>query len=422
MGIQESYLRQLINEGEMNKRTDVTYNNTKSSRSHTVLQLILESSIPGKDVKVSRLNLVDLAGSEKASDIQRQKEGSFINRSLLALGTVIYRLTSQEIDLEQHIPFRDSKLTRLLQPSLISKSKISLIATLNPDNLDESINTLKFASRVKTIIPRPEVYQFNEKALLQNYKSEVETLKLKLLEFNQTIANPPLKLPENEKAKYEEKLEESRLASIRLKERIGYLTKLILTSNSVSGFLPLGNNQNLPHLFSRKSYFPISALWNPLNKVSSMPSLFSWNDPALDTSDSEDLLRKKLNALVSFIRSMKKEENKLDLESMIDSFQLDAFIERKSSIPDLKLEAALKKIHDLKKEKNELEIVLMDNARKINELKSLVEYNEKQMNEMAVFAKDQQELIEDICVELEEVKLQYSEYRELVGQKRGSPF
>ena len=152
-----------------------------------MLQLLLESSKPGRDVTISRLHLIDLAGSEKAAfDNERQKEGSYINRSLLTLGTVISRLTTQEIDSDQHIPFRDSKLTRLLRPSLMGKSKICVIATLNPGlkNLDESLNTLKFASRVKRIIPRPELFQLlSEKALLQKYKLEVEELKQKLQDF-----------------------------------------------------------------------------------------------------------------------------------------------------------------------------------------------------------------------------------------------
>lgn len=69
----------------------------------------------------SRLNLIDLAGSESAtSSGDRQKEGSFINKSLLALGTVISKLTESGANSSTHIPYRDSKLTRLLQPALVS--------------------------------------------------------------------------------------------------------------------------------------------------------------------------------------------------------------------------------------------------------------------------------------------------------------
>ncbi|KAH1039811.1 hypothetical protein J1N35_041554 [Gossypium stocksii] len=100
-----------------------------------------------EDVTLSQLNLIDLAGSESSKAKTtglRRKEGSYINRSLLTLGTVISKLTDGKAT---HIPYRDSKLTRLLQSSLSGRGRISLICTVTPasSNSKETHNTLKFA-------------------------------------------------------------------------------------------------------------------------------------------------------------------------------------------------------------------------------------------------------------------------------------
>jgi centromeric protein E len=130
--------------------------NEKSSRSHTIFRLVVESrskdSIGGVgEYRVSSLNLVDLAGSESASkagsDGVRRTEGSYINKSLLTLATVIQRL----ITASGHVPYRDSKLTRILEPALGGNSRTAVICTITPaaQHYTESLNTLKFAARAK---------------------------------------------------------------------------------------------------------------------------------------------------------------------------------------------------------------------------------------------------------------------------------
>ncbi|KAI9268598.1 kinesin motor domain-containing protein, partial [Helicostylum pulchrum] len=147
-----------INDGECNRHISATDYNEHSSRSHTIFQLVIESRSKGlptntnRSVRVSQLNLIDLAGSEKvATDIERRKEGGYINKSLLTLGNVISKLTSEEPS--SHIPFRDSKLTRILQAALSGNARISVICTINPtlSSKDESLNTLRFAQRAKLI-------------------------------------------------------------------------------------------------------------------------------------------------------------------------------------------------------------------------------------------------------------------------------
>ena len=139
--------------GDETRATASTNMNATSSRSHSVFIVTLHQENEEGSTKEGRLNLVDLAGSEKISKTGAQgetlEEAKKINQSLSALGQVIKALS----DGKAHIPYRDSKLTRLLQEALGGNSKTSLIVMASPhlDNIDETISTLKFAERAKTI-------------------------------------------------------------------------------------------------------------------------------------------------------------------------------------------------------------------------------------------------------------------------------
>ncbi|KAI8575688.1 hypothetical protein K450DRAFT_260714 [Umbelopsis ramanniana AG] len=254
------HVMKVIQRGEANRHVSSTDFNLHSSRSHTVFQLIVESrekepgSMPGsptiqkhnsflrtdqrRSVQVSQLNLIDLAGSEKAaSQTDRRKEGAFINKSLLTLGTVISKLTEDKVS--SHIPYRDSKLTRILQSSLSGNARIAVICTISPShhNLEESQNTLKFASRVKRIVTAAATNEIiDDKALLQKYRNEINDLRVQLQSNNEVFSRERetnITLLQ-EKQKHEEQLMEMQLVRTALKERIDHLTKLILTSGSIS--------------------------------------------------------------------------------------------------------------------------------------------------------------------------------------------
>lgn len=145
-------LVEIISKGDTLRRTSTTDFNARSSRSHAIVLLRLSSkNAPDAPEHVSTLCLCDLAGSEKATlQVERRQEGSFINKSLLALGTVIAKLSKGTTG---HIPYRDSKLTRLLQPSLSGNAVISVLCTihLSSQTFAETVNTLRFASRAKNI-------------------------------------------------------------------------------------------------------------------------------------------------------------------------------------------------------------------------------------------------------------------------------
>lgn len=151
-------IRDVMSIGMKNRSVGETAMNAHSSRSHSLFQITVERSEIGADgkqhIRVGKLNMVDLAGSERLSKTKAQgdrlKEAAKINLSLSSLCHVISALTDPKAT---HIPYRDSKLTRLLQDSLGGNTKTVMIANVGPAdyNFDETMNTLRYASRAKNI-------------------------------------------------------------------------------------------------------------------------------------------------------------------------------------------------------------------------------------------------------------------------------
>ncbi|KAK9765787.1 Kinesin- motor protein [Basidiobolus ranarum] len=179
---------QLLQKGSLRRKMAATKCNDKSSRSHSVFSItvhIKESTPSGEDLlKVGKLNLVDLAGSENigrsGAENKRAREAGMINQSLLTLGRVINSL----VERSPHIPYRESKLTRLLQDSLGGRTKTCIIATVSPAriNFEETQSTLDYASSAKSIRNKPEVNQkLTKKALIKEYVDEIERLKSDLM-------------------------------------------------------------------------------------------------------------------------------------------------------------------------------------------------------------------------------------------------
>lgn len=163
--------------------------NEYSSRSHTIYRMIIESrekssaDSRGGALRQAALSFVDLAGSERirqtGSEGIRLKEGGHINRSLLSLATVINKLAEGS----QHIPYRDSKLTRILQPSLGGNACTAIICAITPSALyvDESLSTLKFASRARSIENKPVINEIvSDEVRLKRYERETEGLRERL--------------------------------------------------------------------------------------------------------------------------------------------------------------------------------------------------------------------------------------------------
>ncbi|XP_022767048.1 kinesin-like protein KIN-5C [Durio zibethinus] len=174
----------LLERGSAKRRTAETLLNKQSSRSHSLFSItihIKEATPEGEElIKCGKLNLVDLAGSENISRSGardgRAREAGEINKSLLTLGRVINAL----VEHLGHIPYRDSKLTRLLRDSLGGRTKTCIIATVSPavHCLEETLSTLDYAHRAKNIKNKPEVNQKMMKStLIKDLYGEIERLK-----------------------------------------------------------------------------------------------------------------------------------------------------------------------------------------------------------------------------------------------------
>lgn len=269
-------LLRVIHRGDLARRTGSTQWNARSSRSHAVVQIVVESrertsggatqeskriAMLPSGVRVSTLSLIDLAGSERAADDkERQKEGAHINKSLLTLGTVISKLSASKdkngnpIDKDgKHLPYRDSKLTRLLQPALSGSSLVSILCTIQIGSTGtsttatthamENLNTLKFAARAKNNIvshakkATEEVGSGVNAGLLERYRAEIANLRSQLDIQKKSTETKEEKQEEESvekttEVRHEEQMLEMQLARTALKERIEHLNRLILCSKS----------------------------------------------------------------------------------------------------------------------------------------------------------------------------------------------
>ena len=266
-------LLRVIARGDYARRTSSTQYNARSSRSHAVVQIVVESrerasvngnlqdgkrvGLPPGGVRVSTLSLIDLAGSERAAENkERRTEGAHINKSLLTLGTVIARLSGDKdkngnpISKDgKHLPYRDSKLTRLLQPALSGNSLVSILCTIQTGSqgssaaanghTGETLNTLKFAARAKNNIVSHAKRQEEavgsgvNAGLLERYRAEIQILRSQLDgQHKAQIEKEEKQLEKEAEQRHEEQMLEMQLARTALKERIEHLNRLILCSKS----------------------------------------------------------------------------------------------------------------------------------------------------------------------------------------------
>lgn len=181
-------LQQVMEVGQRNRSTAATLMNNESSRSHSIFTITIEtaetSSLDDKEhIRVGKMNMVDLAGSERQSKTGASgdtlKEATKINMSLSALGNVISALVDAKTSF---IPYRDSKLTRLLQDSLGGNTKTVMCACIGPVdyNYDETLSTLRYAYRAKSIKNKPRINEDPKDAMIREFQDEIARLKEKL--------------------------------------------------------------------------------------------------------------------------------------------------------------------------------------------------------------------------------------------------
>ncbi|XP_053500146.1 kinesin-like protein KIF3B isoform X10 [Ictalurus furcatus] len=180
-------IEHVMNVGNQNRSVGSTNMNEHSSRSHAIFVITIECSELGPDgenhIRVGKLNLVDLAGSERQTKTgaqgERLKEATKINLSLSALGNVISALVDGK---STHIPYRDSKLTRLLQDSLGGNARTVMVANIGPAsyNVEETLTTLRYSNRAKNIKNKPRINEDPKDALLREFQEEIARLKQQL--------------------------------------------------------------------------------------------------------------------------------------------------------------------------------------------------------------------------------------------------
>ncbi|KAG8297617.1 hypothetical protein J6590_031660 [Homalodisca vitripennis] len=208
-------LFQLLQRGNSNRTQHPTDANAESSRSHAVFQVYvkIQNKVSG-EMKISKLSMIDLAGSERGSATgcvgARFKEGSNINKSLLALGNCINNLA----DGLRHIPYRDSKLTRLLKDSLGGNCHTVMIANVSPStsSYEDTYNTLKYATRAKSIKSKLSKNVMSVKMGVEHYarmcdalKKENASLKEQVRVLDRALKQPAVSPPRAD-PKYVEKL------------------------------------------------------------------------------------------------------------------------------------------------------------------------------------------------------------------------
>ncbi|XP_034491054.1 kinesin-like protein KIN-7I isoform X1 [Drosophila innubila] len=217
----EEDLLQFLCMGNKERTVGETNMNERSSRSHAIFRIIIESRKTDRTeddaVIQSILNLVDLAGSERADQTgargTRLKEGSHINKSLLFLSNVIKNLAENEDN--RFVNYRDSKLTRILQASLGGNAFTSIICTIRPSNMEESQSTLNFAMRAKKIRLKPQLNEIvSDATMMKRLEREIKVLKDRLAE--------------------EQARNESQLKVRLLEQRIKTDTLKIITSNTIT--------------------------------------------------------------------------------------------------------------------------------------------------------------------------------------------
>lgn len=211
-------LASCLDRGSNLRITSSTLMNSASSRSHAIFTIAIEQHIiedlykPGEaadqneandidEFMIAKFHFVDLAGSERAKKTgatgSTLKEGISINKGLLWLGNVISALTEEKNKI-LHVPYRDSKLTRILQDSLGGNSRTSMIACVSPAefNFDESLNTLKYASRARNIKNKPIVNRDPNSALIAQLRQQLYDLHKDLLGFKQLIIQNNIEIPD----------------------------------------------------------------------------------------------------------------------------------------------------------------------------------------------------------------------------------
>ncbi|CAG9331710.1 unnamed protein product [Blepharisma stoltei] len=363
--------------GNAHRVTKQTQMNERSSRSHAIFTIYIETSqeISGREtIRAGKINFVDLAGSERQKKTgvvgDRLKEAIEINLSLSALGNVINALVDGNVT---HIPYRDSKLTRLLQDSLGGNTKTVMIAVVSPAdyNYEESLSTLRYASRAKFIKNKPIINEDPKDALLRSYAEEIERLKRLLYEKNPNATGSFIEYTRESKTRAESEFDDtesrSSLDQSKILKRERDSSLRTVRSKSRNSDPKKKHSSVTPMLMSNASSFSEEQEVNTEREnlemmVKKLEEQLVVGGEALFNAEQE-----RLNAKREFLKKLKKqrekekklaEKNKQHEEELMKkeknyaSLQEEVDALRESNkLLQTKYDAALSEIDDINKEK-----------------------------------------------------------------------
>jgi centromeric protein E len=393
--------------------------NEYSSRSHTIFRIIVESRerlYEGKSddyidggIRVATLSLVDLAGSERVIDTQakgiRLKEGGHINKSLLTLGNVISKLVSHS----PHIPYRDSKLTHILEPSLGGNTRTAIICTITPAAIhsDVTLSSLKFANRAKNIkneVKRNEI--IDDQTLIKRLKQEISMLKGQLAstDIHEEIISD---------AQDKESIENAKKMEEQYRIKLEQLTNMILQSQAVPlpdtkavknrrmTIHPAGYERNIDQLQREFTVRPLKkSKCDDQDGCESVPS-----EPVSVPPKDSDFPQKYSLAIA--MRAAAYEAAMISLRKQLES--ASRFSEKEKVLAESKSEREqLEKVIIQQKQDYE---ELLDEYAKSNlentKLKDTAEYFEMQLTSLSKNQKELEEIMEsrdNLALELEATK------------------
>ncbi|KAJ0452730.1 putative plus-end-directed kinesin ATPase [Helianthus annuus] len=364
-----------LEQGCLNRSVASTDMNNQSSRSHAIFTIILEQKDKNKDetsssglvmseeYRCAKLHLVDLAGSERAkragSEGVRLKEGIQINKGLLALGNVISALGDDKKRKEGlHIPYRDSKLTRLLQASLGGNCKTVMIACVSPAdyNAEETLNTLKYANRARNIQNKASIQKEVFPADTHKLRQQLRLLQAELSHRKEAelveVQDLKRKIDRLEATNSElvEKMNEYHSKSARVEATNSELVQKMNEYRSEYAFVEVSNSE----LVQKTNDYRSKCVVVDLHDTDANPEMKLRGSPDVEARERQS--REKIIALEEDKRSLQIERDRLREEiARLEAAEVQTMNAQNPEITDLEakheqeIELVKQKCHDAKK-------------------------------------------------------------------------
>ncbi len=370
-----SEIDNVLQNGKKNRSVGSTLMNSQSSRSHSIFSIVVECCSTdehgNEHICVGKLNLVDLAGSERQSKTgatgERLKEATKINLSLSALGNVISALVDGKA---HHIPYRDSKLTRILQDSLGGNTKTVMLANAGPAdcNADESLSTLRYANRAKNIKNKPVINEDPKDALLRGYQEEIARLKERLAQMSSPEAEEarPADVENSAAKEFLPKIkEEQKMDSLARHDERASLQQKLEEEQKARMDTERERRELQQHLLEMEAKLIVGGEIAS-NATKQEAALRKANQELIAQRESELLLTRRMN---------EQEEERLDLETRYENVATEVAAKtHKLKRVWAKYQQAKSELRDIEKEALREQTEMMDTIRELNKQLKLKEF------------------------------------------------